>query len=64
MCSRESLFNAWVDPSSCNLVDKTLDVLYSPHMCFEVTWSMKRRFWVDYQDTIMCDLILLSQYVP
>jgi hypothetical protein len=29
MCSREPLPNAWVDPWSCTLVDKTLDVFWS-----------------------------------
>ena len=33
MCSREPLPNAWVDPWSCTLVDKTLDVFLGPQMC-------------------------------
>jgi hypothetical protein len=28
MCSREPLLNAWVDPWSCTLLDKTLDVFW------------------------------------
>jgi hypothetical protein len=34
MCSREPLPNAWVDPWSCTLVDKTLYVLWG-NMVFD-----------------------------